>query len=118
MEDSGVEARLGRSREVGMERGLRTPARYAVRIRGLAERLVDRRSSQTWPQIRDCRPPRDTRRLNRRAHLPPRPPLRDRDLSLQEIDEIDALRLQLLRIERGLGQARQGVGLEIDRPVV
>src|SRR5215510_5329239 len=39
------------------------------------------------------------------------------DLIVQEIAKADALRLQRLRIERGLGEARQRIGLEINRPL-
>ena len=41
-----------------------------------------------------------------------------RDLAFQEVGEFDPLRLQRLGVERGLGQARQGVGFEIDQPLL
>jgi hypothetical protein len=49
--------------------------------------------------------------------LCPQAPFCQHNLILQEIGKGDALNLQRLGIKRGLGQARQGVGFEIDRPV-
>jgi hypothetical protein len=43
---------------------------------------------------------------------------RQRDLTVQEIGEFYSLGLERLRIERGLGQARQRVGFEKDRPLL
>ena len=39
------------------------------------------------------------------------------DLIVQEISKADALRVERFRVERGLGEAGQRVGLEIDRPL-
>src|SRR5580704_18153149 len=36
------------------------------------------------------------------------------DLVVQEVREFDSLRLERLRIERGLGETRQSIGFEID----
>jgi hypothetical protein len=47
-----------------------------------------------------------------------RPPLGQRDLLLKEIDKAYSLGLQGLGVERGRGQARQGVGFEEDRPLL
>ncbi len=45
-----------------------------------------------------------------------RAPFRQYDLVLQKIGELDSLSFERLGIKRGLGQTRQRVGFEINRP--
>ena len=49
--------------------------------------------------------------------LPGRTALRQVDLLLQEVAERDVLRGQRLRVQRGRGQPRQRIGLQIDRAI-
>src|SRR4051794_37650660 len=92
--------------------------------------LFPRRASKDghkrrWPRLsfetpRKRAAPQDDGRMcgHDRFVLLPRPPLRQHDLVVQEIRKLDSFSLQRLRIQRGLGQARQRVGLEKDRAAV
>src|SRR5262249_59314921 len=75
---------------------------FARAVRGLP---------QVCRVLADFEAPVRTRSLS----LPLRAPDRQRDLIVQEIAKADALRLQHFRIERGLGEAGQRVGLEVNR---
>ena len=127
--DAVVEAEIRNSSRPGSQAPHAPPALTfglpgKQRVKSVRAGRVLIRLLSSLPQIRKDFSDGPTRAI-RRSGLPrPRPNLfrrasfRQRDLVAQEIGELDSLGVKRLRIERGLGQARQGVGLEIDRPLV